>query len=230
MRSTLRALGVAVALSCAFVAVPTPVSAADRGILLDVGWFSDGGGVPGGFTGSSDFGRDCEYNRYSTGGEHYQHVYSEWNDTCPDGTHTYGSPKAGDTSIYQRFGVTMVQGEPQYYKAWAIGKLVNPRFARAQVKIIFRNGTEAIGECYGYTESTSFQTYHAGPETYGNNGHPAPSMSADGGCKAPSTTTEVVVHFRIRSYEQHAWGKAVLSHLRFGRCWDSGSCSNVPAP
>lgn len=230
MSKTLRALGATIALSCAFVAVPAPASAADYGILLDVGWFADGNGPPANFTGSSDFERQCEYNRYGTGGDHYQHVYSDYNDTCPAGTHTLGSPSAGDTSIWQRFSVTMVPGVDQYYKAWAIGKMVAPNNARAQVKIIFRNSVEAIGECYAYTESTSFQTYYAGPATFGNNGRPAPGMSADGGCKAPSDTTIVAVHFRIRSVVQHASGKAVLSHLRFGRCTDVGLCTNVPAP
>lgn len=105
-----------------------------------------------------------------------------------------------------------------------------PNNARATVKLIFRNSNGGLGECYGRTESTSFVTYHSGAYTFGLNGNPAPSVSSDGGCRAPSGATEVAVHFRIHAVAAGASGKAVLTHLRFGRCWDGGSCGNVPAP
>lgn len=222
MRLPLRALTGAFVLA-ATVAVPAPAGATGYGIVLDVPSFS--GAVPPGFTGSSDF-PSCEFERYSSLGDHYQHIYDGGNnDTCTS-TNTDGSPSPGDVSIYQRFDAA----GGQYYKAWATGRVASPVNIRAQVKLIFRNSVEAIGECYGYTESTSFVTYPSGPHTWGNNGYPPPSMSLDGGCLAPSGTVMVAVHFRVRAVTQNASGKAVLSHLRFGRCYDTGVCTNVPAP
>jgi hypothetical protein len=220
MRTFRGALAGAVLLA-ATAAAPAP--ATGYGIVVDVGSFT--GAVPSGFTGSSDF-PDCEFERYSSAYDHYQHIFADPNADACTSTSTTGSPGGGDVSIYQRFSA--LPGE--YYKAWAIGRMGSPVNARAQVKIIFRNGVEAIGECYGYTESTSFQTYYAGPNTFGNNGYPAPSMSLDGGCLAPSGTQYVAVHFRIHARAAGASGKAVLSHLRFGRCYDTGICTNVPAP
>lgn len=220
MRTFRRALLCAALLA---VTAAAPAPATGYGIVLDEGTFY--GAVPSRFSASSDFAA-CEFERYSSNLDHYQHIYAENNDTCPQGSKTWGSPSGGDVSIFQRF----TAGTGEYYKAWAVGRMGSPNNARAQVKIIFRNSFQAIGECYGYTESTSFQTYYSGPHTHGNNGNTPPTMSLDGGCQAPNGTVEVSVSFRIHARDRYASGKAVLSHLRFGRCYDNGVCTNVPAP
>lgn len=225
MRTPLRAVlgATLVALSCAVA--PAPADATVYGVVLDVSSFT--GSIPPDFTGSSDFSeKPCEFERYSSVGDHWQHIYSAWNDTCSADTETYGAPGPGDVSIYQRFSASA----DQYYKAWAIGRMHSPNNARAQVKIIFRDASNAIGECYGRTESTSFVTFSSGPYTAPNTRSTSPEMSLDGGCKAPSGTSQVVVHYRIHSGGAQAHGSAVLSHLRFGRCYDTGVCTNVPAP
>jgi hypothetical protein len=198
--------------------------ATEQGIVLDQGTFS--GAVPEGYTGSSDL-KECEFRRYSEDGMHYQQIYTKRNDTCS--RHTTGAPRKGDVSIYRQYSVQ----EGEYYKAWAVTRTINPFNAVAQVKLIFRDlqlDPPGVGECYGKTDSTSFTTIHTGTSRLKINDRVRPQGSASGGCLVPDGVDEIALHFRVRAREVHAYGKAVLDHLRFGRCADSGDCSNVPAP
>lgn len=202
-----------------------PAAATPLGIVFTNSGFS--GAIPSGYTGDQDF-PSCEFNRYSSGGDHFQHIYSATNDTCSP--HTNGSPSAGDVTIFKSFSVN--PGE--YYKAWAQGKMINPSNSRATVKLIYFNtlpggGLEGLGECYGRTDLTSFQIYATDQFTTGLNGHAAPELSGSGGCKASPAADTVHVHFRIRAQGSTASGQAVLRKLRLGRCFDGGSCSNVPS-
>ncbi|MDQ3646885.1 MAG: hypothetical protein M3345_08140 [Actinomycetota bacterium] len=206
------------------VLVPV-ASATRRGIVLDQGSFS--GSIPAGYTGSSDFDA-CEYRRYSLEGIHYQQLFTRRNDSCDP--HTLGAPHKGDVSIYQRYNVN--PGE--YYKAWAVTRMINPYWAVAQVKLIYRDlqrRPAGVAECYGKTRRTSFTAVHTGEDgLVGLNGNPRPVRSASGGCLVPDGVDQVAVHFRVRARAVRAYGKAALDHLRFGRCRDNGDCSIVPAP
>ena len=205
----------------------TSAFATARGVVLDRGSFS--AAIPKGFTGSSDLD-DCEFRRYAKDGYHYQQIFTGETDRCEEPT--VGSPSKGDVSIYKRFSVN--PGE--YYKAWALTRTINPQDAVAQVKLILRDLEQeprpGVGECYGFTDSTSFTAIHTGLRAIGMNEHKEnpPERSPSGGCLIPDGVDQVVLHFRVRAREVHAYGKAVLDHLRFGRCADDGDCSNIPQP
>ena len=232
IRTVRRSLQICVATTALLLlAGSRPGAATPRGYEFTDDNFT--GDVPSGYRDASDFD-PCEFRRFSRDGQHHQHIYSEDNDRCknesgePDPTN--GAPGPGDVSIFKRFGAK--PGE--WYKAWAIGEMFAPNNARAVVKLLFRNDRRAIGECYGWTEDTSQDTFHTGEQRPiglpKGSGREPPERSASGGCEAPKGTVKIAVAFRIHSRGDGASGQAILNKLRFGRCRDNGDCSNVRKP
>ena len=203
------------------LAVAMPVQATQRGVVLDDRDFR--GGIPDGYTGSSDF-RTCEFRRGSQDGVHFQRIYGAKNDRCTPPT--TGAPGKGDVSIYQRFPVN--PGE--WYKAWARAEMYAPNNTIGVVKLIFRTNERMIAECYGKITSTELQNAYTGEFRYAPDGYARPERSDSYGCKVPEGVVQVAVHYRIRSLAEGSSGKTFLYHLRFGRCRDNGDCSNIPAP
>lgn len=216
MRITAPALACA-ALVAASVIAPAPAHA--YGTLVDVSWFT--AAIPADFSASSDF-PDCDYERFHLNGRHHQRIYAGGG-PCNGSA---GAPEPGDVSIFQRFPA--VPGE--YYKGYAVARMDSGDRTRAQVKMLFRDASQVIGECYGYTESSTFVTVGTAANTLGVNGHAAPYLSPYGGCRAPNGTTMVSIAFRAHATAQGADGTAVLAHLRFGECFSNGNCSNIPPP
>lgn len=231
IRSVRRLLQVCIATTALLLlAGSLPGAATPRGYEFTDDNFT--GAVPSGYRDASDF-HPCEFKRFSRDGEHHQQIYSESNDRCkdPDGNPdpTNGAPGPGDVSIFKRFGAK----PGQWYKAWAIGEMFAPNNARAVVKLLFRNDRRAIGECYGWTDQTSQQTFHTGQEAIGlpkRSDREPPERSSSDGCEAPPGTVKISVAFRIHSRGERASGQAILNKLRFGRCRDDGDCSSVPEP
>lgn len=202
-----------------------PGAPPDEGEVFDRKSFS--GAIPQDFRGSSDL-PDCEFNRYSKDGRHVQHIYSGEEDRCDDPTE--GAPRKGDVSIYRRFDVN----GGQVYRAFARAWTSNPHNARAVVKLIYfdtqQEGRDGVAECWDRTSSTEPRTLKTGRNPKlrkGLNGNPAPEVTDSGGCVAPDRADGIAVHFRVRAVEVHAYGKAILSRLMFGRCRDNGDCSNL---
>ena len=203
------------------LAAGLPAGATKRGIVLDQDRFQ--GGVPDGYTPSSDFDT-CEYRRGSSDGVHFQKIYGAKNDRC--NPHTTGAPGKGDVSIYRRYNVN----EGEWYKAWAVGEMNSADNAIGVVKMLFRTEERMVGECYGKIETADRDTAHTGETRYAPEGYSKPQLSDSGGCKVPNNVVKVSVAFRVRATEPQGSGKALLYHLRFGRCRDNGDCSNVAAP
>lgn len=185
-------------------------------------------GVPsGGWTGFSDFGRTCEYNRSvaSDGSKQYQRIHPANTDSCTSNP-TFGAPSKGDVSISKSFPAN----PDEVYRAFAKGWIEDPVNAVAQVKLHFwdvaPDPDEHLGECYGINDTATSKTF----DTSGEPPRGSATLTSAGGCKAPARTDEVVVSYRIHAKDAGASGRAVLDYITFGRCNSGTDCGNVPRP